>query len=200
MAARPQPFGEGQITCEPLTPGRWRDLERLFGPKGACDGCWCMWFRLKRSEWEAGRREGNRRRLKRLVESGPPPGLLAYLDGEPVGWVSLGRRQDFPVLGRSRLLKPVDDSPVWSVVCFFVDRRYRGRGVMGSLMQAAESYAASQGAAILEAYPADDETGTVSSASAYTGLVRLFRRAGFQEVARRSPKRPIMRKDLGQWG
>jgi GNAT superfamily N-acetyltransferase len=196
VADRNQETHEAVIRCEPLTPGRWRDLERLFGPNGASDGCWCMWFRLKRTEWETGRGEGNRRSLKKLVESGPPPGLLAYLDDQPVGWVSLGRRPDYPVLARSPVLKPVDDAPVWSVVCFFVERHHRGGGVMAHLLHAAEEYAASQGASILEAYPADDEATRVSHASAYKGLVSLFKRAGFQEVARRSPRRPIMRKIL----
>lgn len=121
----------------PLKSDRWGDFEELFGEKGACGGCWCMWWRIKRSEFELQKGEGNRTAMRALVDSGQVPGLLAYLDGRPVGWCSVAPREAYPVLDRSRILKPVDDTPLWSVVCFFVARGHRRRGVSGALRDAA---------------------------------------------------------------
>lgn len=106
----------------PLTPARWRDVEALFGPRGACAGCWCMWWRLPRSAWRRGKGAGNKRAFKRLVAAGRVPGVLAYAGREPVGWCAVAPREAYPVLARSRILQPVDDRPVWSVTCLFVAR------------------------------------------------------------------------------
>ena len=103
-----------------LTPERWTDFEELFGERGAAGGCWCMWWRLTQREFDAQKGEGNRRAMKAIVDSGRVPGVLAYHEGQPVGWCSVAPREEFPRLGRSRILKPVDDEPVWSVVCFFI--------------------------------------------------------------------------------
>jgi GNAT superfamily N-acetyltransferase len=180
----------------PVTPDRWKDLAQLFGPRGACGGCWCMWWRLPRRDYSRGQGAGNRRRLRRLVRAGPPPGLLAYDGDEPVGWVAFGPRREYPVLERSRILQPVDDRTVWSVVCLYVDRRHRRQGVTVGLIQAAGQHARRRGARVLEGYPIDAKGAAVPSAFAWTGLASAFRKAGFREVARRSPTRPIMRKVL----
>src|SRR3990170_1637550 len=129
------------LEVHPLTPERWPDLEKLFGPSGAYGGCWCMWFRLRRKEFD--RASGSRRRqaMKSLVESGEPPGLLGYIDGEPVAWVSLAPRREFAHLEHSRTLKRVNDRPVWSIVCFVIDPRFRGRGLMTKMLSAAIDYA-----------------------------------------------------------
>ena len=156
-----------------------------------------MWWRLKRSEWERQKGEANRRALKRIVNSGTVPGILAYLEGEPVGWCSLGPRADFAALGRSRILKPVDDSPVWSVVCFFIARPYRRTGVSVALLKAAIAYAGRRGCRILEGYPVEPKRGKTPDAFAWTGLASSFRQAGFTEVCRRSKTRPIMRYRIG---
>jgi GNAT superfamily N-acetyltransferase len=184
------------IECRPVTPALWKDLETLFGPRGACGGCWCMWWRLPRAEYERGKGESNREALRTLVEGGEPPGLLAYLDGRPAGWCALAPREDFPVLARSRVLNPVDGVPVWSVVCFFIARPYRRQGVGVALLRAAIEYAAQRGATVVEGYPVEPRTGSVPDAFAWTGTPRLFERAGFDEVLRRSPTRPIMRRTL----
>jgi len=176
----------------PLTPDRWSDLEALFGPRGACAGCWCMWWRLPRADFERQRGEANRQVLKALVDAGQVLGLLAYMEGRPVGWCAVGPRESYPALARSRILRPVDDQAVWSVVCFFVDRRNRGQGVTGPLLQAAVQYARERGASIVEGYPVEPQDRS-ADAFVYTGLASTFRRAGFTEVARRSQKRPIMR-------
>ncbi|MBI4470848.1 MAG: hypothetical protein HY650_16155 [Acidobacteria bacterium] len=117
------------IGFRPLTIDQWPALERLFGERGACGGCWCMWWRLKRSEYERLKGKGNREALKRIVQSGEVPGLLAFDQGEPVAWCALGPRDQYVSLERSRILKRVDDQPVWSITCFFVARPFRRRGI-----------------------------------------------------------------------
>jgi GNAT superfamily N-acetyltransferase len=186
-----------RMEFHPLTSDRWKDLEALFGPRGACAGCWCMWWRLPRSAWTRGKGDGNRRELRKLVQAGPPPGILAYEGGEPVGWCAIAPRPEYPALGRSRVLAPVDDRPaVWSVTCFFVSRPFRRRGVTVQLLKAAVRHARDSGARIVEGYPVVSSTGSMPDAFAYTGLPSAYEKAGFTEVARRSPSRPIMRRVL----
>jgi GNAT superfamily N-acetyltransferase len=176
-----------------LTPQRWRDLEKLFGERGACGGCWCMWWKLKRSEFVRGKGTTNKKRFKKVVDSGTVPGVIAYAGAEPVGWCALEPRERYDTLSRSRVLKPVDDAAVWSVVCFFVARPFRRRGVTSRLLKAAVKYATENGAQVVEGYPVDPKSGQMPDAFAYTGLPSMFRSAGFVEVLRRSPTRPIMR-------
>jgi len=185
-----------RIIVRPLTPRRWPDLEKLFGPRGACGGCWCMYWRLPRKEYERRRGEGNRRALRRLAAVKPPPGLLAYLDAQPIGWCALAPREAYPVLDRSRVLARVDENPVWSVVCFFVARHHRGRGVSRALARAAVAFARKRGARIVEGYPVAPRSARAPDVFVYTGLPGTFLSAGFKEVARRSPTRPILRRAL----
>ncbi len=126
-----------KLEFAPLTPERWPDLEKLFGERGACGGCWCMWWRLRQSEYKKQRGEGNRRGFRALVKKGPPPGILAYEAAEPVGWCSIGPRPSFPRMARSRVLKPVDDQAVWSVTCLFIRKMHRGKGVSTELLKQA---------------------------------------------------------------
>ena len=184
-----------KVTFRPLTPSRWKDLETLFGPRGACAGCWCMWFRLPRSEWSKGKGTGNRRAFRRVVERGPAPGILAYAGKEPVGWVATAPRGAYPVLQRSRSLRPIDDRPVWSITCFYVAREWRRRGLNAGLLRAACAYARKKGATLAEGYPMDPKR-EYPAAWAYVGLRSAFARAGFQVVARPSRSRVIMRRDL----
>lgn len=183
-----------RLTFHPVTPDRWPDLERLFGDKGACAGCWCMWWKLPYAEWTAQKGRGNRAALERAVGSGGIPGILAYAGGEPVGWCAIEPRRAYPRLARSRVLKPVDDRDVWSITCFFVARSHRRRGVTRGLVEAAVAHARRRGAALIEAYPVDPRKAAVADAFVFTGLASTFRRAGFEEVARRSATRPIMRR------
>jgi GNAT superfamily N-acetyltransferase len=181
----------------PLTPSRWKDFEKLFGPRGACAGCWCMEPRQTRAEWERLKGDKNRRAMKRLVEKGiRPPGLLAYIGREPVGWISIEPRDAFSKLERSRILAPVDDKPVWSIVCFFVDKRYRRQGLSVALIKGAVDYARKKGARIVEGYPVEPKKDSVAPVFVFTGLAPAYRKAGFKEVARRSETRPIMRRTL----
>lgn len=186
-----------ELEIHPLTPDRWNDLEALFGPRGGCGGCWCMEFRLPRAEYEAIKGEGARRALRARVEAGPPPGLLAYDAGDPVGWVAVGPREDFPKLDRSRVLARVDERPVWSIVCFLVRKDRRRRGVTRALIEGAARFAAESGADLVEAYPIDPRKPDVPPVFAFHGLDSAFRSVGFEEVARRSETRPVMRRRLG---
>jgi GNAT superfamily N-acetyltransferase len=182
-----------KLSFEPLTPERWEDLEKLFGERGACGGCWCMTWRLSRSRFEAQKGRINRRSFRTIVEHGPPPGILAYQDSEPVGWCAVARREEYPVLERSRVLKPLDAQPVWSISCLFVAKPLRRSGVSVQLLRAAREYAGRQGARIVEGYPVEPYAGNMPAAFAWTGTASAFLKAGFKEVARRSRTRPIMR-------
>lgn len=181
------------LKFHPLTSERWRDLEILFGEHGACGGCWCMWWRLKRSQFNRQKGKDNREAFKKIVDSGEIPGILAYVDDQPIAWCSIAPRERFPVLERSRILKRVDDKPVWSIVCFFVAKPFRRKGVTVKLLQAAVEYAKKQGALIIEGYPVEPKKPVIPDIFAYTGLVSTFRTNGFEEVLRRSETRPIMR-------
>jgi GNAT superfamily N-acetyltransferase len=179
------------VQIRPVTPSRWDDLERLFGPNGAYANCWCMWWRMPSKEFD-GPGTAKRSGLKRLVDAGRVPGLLAYRGGEPVGWVSISPREEFGRLERSPKLKRVDDRPVWSVVCFYIPRGERGGGLGKALLKGALDHVASRGGGIVEAYPIDTN-GRRPSAEVFTGVASMFERAGFREVERRGG-RPIMRK------
>jgi GNAT superfamily N-acetyltransferase len=177
----------------PLTPDRWKDLENLFGERGACGGCWCMWWRLPRSQFERQKGNKNKLALKRIVNSGEVPGILAYAEGKPIAWCSVGPREAFPTLKRSRILKRVDDRPVWSIVCLFVAKSDRNKGVSIKILRAAVDYAKKNGAKIVEGYPLEPKKGRWPDAFIYTGHVSAFQKVGFVEVHRPSPTRPIMR-------
>lgn len=192
------PDGTNNLDVFPLTAQRWPDLEGLFGPRGAVGGCWCMYWRLQHAEFQQLKGPGNRALLHDLAQSETAPGLLAYLQDQVVGWCSLGPRAAFPRLARSRILAPVDDQPVWSIVCFYIHRQHRRQGVSLRLLQGAVEFARQQGAEILEGYPVEPQADQMPSVFAYTGMASTFRQLGFQEVARRSATRPVMRLQLRQ--
>lgn len=194
MNAAPSP---PTLEFEPLTPDRWPDAERLFGPRGACAGCWCMVWRLRRADWERGKGDGNRAAFRQIVREGPPPGILAYANGEAIAWCAVAPREAYVQLERSRVLKRIDAEPVWSVSCLFVTRRYRRRGVSVAMLRAVGEFAGRQGARIVEGYPVEPDSGTMPDAFAWTGTAAAFRAAGYEEVARGSPTRPIMRRVVG---
>lgn len=182
------------LDFQPVTPQRWPDLEKLFG-QGGHGGCWCMWWRLKGSEFNGQTSEQRKQGLRAIVESGEVPGLLAYAHGEPIAWCAVGPRERYGRLERSPKLKRVDDRPVWSIVCFLVAKPYRGRGLMGHFLGAVADHAKGQGAEIVEGYPVELER-QPSGYSGYSGIASSFRKAGFVEVLRRSESRPIMRCSL----
>ena len=195
MKAKADESAPRGFSVRPATPERWRDVERLFGPRGACAGCWCQWPRLRGKEFKAGRGEGNRRRLRRLVSAGGAPGLIGYLGDDPVAWCAVAPRTEYLRLENSRTLARVDTQEVWSVPCFFVTRAARGQGLTVRMLRAAAAHARAGGASVLEGYPIEPH-GRTADAFAWWGLVAAFRKAGFTEVARRSRTHPVMRKRL----
>jgi GNAT superfamily N-acetyltransferase len=184
------------LRIEPLVPARWRDVEALFGPRGACAGCWCMYPRIPRKQWVAQKYDGNKRAFRTLVTGGAPTGVLGYLDGAPVAWCAIAPRPDFSQLGRSRILQPVDDQPVWSIVCLFVSSKHRRKGLSVAMINGAAAWANRQGARIVEAYPVEPRSASMPAAFAWWGTASAFARAGFREVARRADSRPIMRRTM----
>ena len=177
----------------PVTTERWKDFEKLFGDKGACAGCWCMYWRLKQSVLDAQKGNGNKRAMKMIIGSDKIPGILAYSKGEAIGWCSVARREDFSRLDNSRILKPVDEKSVWSVVCFFIHKNYRKKGLSTALLNAAKKFVKANGGKILEGYPVEPKKDKMPDVFAWTGLSAAFQSAGCKEVARRSETRPIMR-------
>lgn len=187
-----------RLTVLPLTPGRWPDLEAVFGARGCsvARSCWCMAYRRSGAQLNppAGTRRSdfNRAGLKSLVDAGHPPGLIGYLGNQPVGWISLGPREEFAKLKHSPVMKPVDDQPVWSVICFVVPAEHRRKGVAQALLRGAIAYAKKRGARLLEAYPVD-KRGPCGDETLWFGAKRMYDRAGFEVVARRKPARPVVR-------
>ena len=143
-----------KIEIHPATADRWADIATLFGLRGACAGCWCMWARREAAEFKRGSGDGNRRALQELVLGNARLGLLAYAGEEPVGWIALGPRTEYPRLDKSRVLAAVDDQPVWSVTCFFIRRDWRGRGLATRLLK--ESLATLGSDAVVELFPGKD--------------------------------------------
>jgi GNAT superfamily N-acetyltransferase len=181
-----------KLTIRPLTPDLWPALEDLFGKTGACNGCWCMYWRIGVA-YRENPREKNKAAFRKVVERGPPPGLLAFDGDVVVGWCQLTPREALPVLDRTWRLKRVDDVPVWSLSCLYVRKGYRRKGITSALIAAALKAARRAKAPALEAYPFDAEK---SPSATGTGYASTFARAGFKIVARRAPARPIMRHDL----
>ena len=185
----------------PLTVSRFTDLATLFAGGGDPRWCWCSYFRFRGRDWTNSTAETNRADLAARADDDPAPGLLAYRDEAVVGWVGTGPRETFERLAFSKVLAPVDDLPVWSIVCFVVARRARRQGVARALLAGAIDHARRHGATHLEAYPVDTGGGRISSANAYHGTLRMFEEAGFEVVERRqwsatAPIRPIVRLAL----
>ena len=152
-----------------------------------------MYWRLRRKDFEAKKGTENKRAMKKLINSGVIPGLLAFNNFEPVGWCSVAPRDDFLVLENSRILKRIDDKPVWSVVCLFIKKYYRNRGLSVQVLRAAKKYVKEQGGRIIEGYPVEPKKDKMPDAFAWTGLASAFLKAGFKEQVRRSETRPLMR-------
>jgi predicted GNAT family acetyltransferase len=183
----------------PLTPDLWPAFEQLFGKQGACSGCWCSHWRVPRADYVAMRGAEAKAFFKRRVRKGPPPGVLAFIGDEAVGWLQIGPRADTPQWNSTRRatapLKESDaeDPRVWGATCFFIKSSARGQGVMDALLKGGLKFARDNGARFVEACPIDGKAGNVD---AYVGLMPVFERAKFKEVARRKSNRPLMRRAL----
>jgi GNAT superfamily N-acetyltransferase len=190
------------VRSAPLTPDRWTDLENVFGGgRGDCGRCWCMYWRLPRHDFEASLGDKARQLFRARVEAGPPPGLVAYRADDAVGWVQVGPRADMPQWnGARRLTAPTADAPageprVWGISCFVTRSGCRRQGIATALLAGAIMWARENRARVLDACPVDAETNR-PSAALYHGIASTFREAGFCEVARRRPDRPLMRLEL----
>jgi predicted GNAT family acetyltransferase len=185
----------------PLTAEHWPAFEKLFGKHGACMGCWCMYWRLPRKAWDAARGPNAKRLFKKRVAAGPPPGVVAFIGDDAVGWLQIGPRADAPQWnGERRVSAPMNESDgaderVWAATCFYVKAGARGQGVAEALLKSGLAFAKKSGARVVEACPID---GNASAGAAYVGRSAAFARAKFKEVARRKPNRPLMRLSLGR--
>lgn len=184
------------LSFAPATASRWRDIEKLFGERGACGGCWCMFWRRPRKEFDAGKGAGNKSALRRIVNAGEKPGIIAYNGKEPIAWCAVAPRERYVALERSRILKPVDAQPVWSISCLFIMKSYRRKGVSSQLLRAAVAFAAKQGARVVEGYPVEPSMEKMPDPFLWHGIPSAFKAAGFKEVLRRSKSRPIMRFEI----
>ncbi len=199
--ARTKPVSPLVTHVQPLTPELWQALEDLFGKQGACMGCWCMYWRWPRKDWDASRGAGAKRLFKRRVSEGPPPGMLAFAGDEAVGWLQIGPRADAPQWNNARRVSAplVDadaaDARVWAATCFYVRSSARRQGVMDALLEGGIGFARESGAQIIEACPIDAE-GRSDPGAVYVGHAAVFKRAKFHEIARRKDNRPLMRLEL----
>lgn len=185
-------------TIVPVTPERWPDFEDLFGKQGACYGCWCTHFRLPPAARRENDRERNKDHIRVRIETGPPPGLLAFQDGKAVGWMQVGPRADVPEFnnaGRgSAPMEPADasDPDVWAISCFFLRSKARGKGLTHQLVQGGIEFARENGARFLEACPMDLSRDS-RSIGLFVGSTRVFEKAGFQRMVERKAGRPLVR-------
>lgn len=183
----------GALEFYALDRSRWKDFEDLFGQRGACGGCWCMSWRLKKSVFESQKGEGNRRAMKELVEDGEVTGIIAYLENKPVAWCAVAPREQYPRLENSRVLSRLDDKPVWSITCLFIAKSFRRKGISSLLLKGVIEYCRKEGVKIIEAYPIIPYADSIPDAFAWTGILSSYKKAGFKEAGRRSKSRPIMR-------
>jgi GNAT superfamily N-acetyltransferase len=183
-----------ELTFEPLTSRNWAKFTALFGGRGACGNCWCMYFRLRKDEFVAGKADdGNKEAMKSLVWEGSPTGVMGFYEGQPVGWCAFAPREDYLKLANSRVHKPIDDNPVWSITCFFIDKAFRRMGVSVAMLKGIIAYARSQDIKIIEAYPTIPTKPALPDSFAWIGLYKSFERAGFKIVDQTSKSRPMVR-------
>ncbi len=187
---------ELDLSFHPLTQKLWRDFELLFGEHGACGGCWCMFWKLRGKSYSENKGDVARQMQKSIVDAKVIPGLIAYSEGYPIGWIAIEPRSQYPKLAYSRILKPVDEQEVWSITCFFVEKKHRRKGVTVELLKASVAHAKKHGAKIVEGYPTDVKQNEAPP-FIFTGVASAFKRAGFTEVARTAPTRPIFRFFIG---
>ena len=183
-----------QLTFEPLTKTNWNKFVQLFGSKGACGNCWCMYYRLNKLEYQEGKAEdGNKSAMKQIVWENKPTGVLGFYDGQAIAWCAFAPREDFIKLEKSRVHKRIDDKTVWSIPCFFIDKDFRRHGVSVELLKGVIKYAKEAGIKIIEAYPTTPTQEKLADSFAWIGLYKSFERAGFEIVDRTSKNRPMVR-------
>lgn len=189
----------------PLTADRWADLEDLFGPlRGANSGCWCMWLRTRGADYKAMDKAGRKDAFRVMVDAGPPPGLLAYSGGKAVGWCAVGPRLASSRFHDAKASRPTEDvnepdlTRVYAITCFFIRTGYRRQGLMRRLASAAVDFAIANDALAIDACPIDPEK-PLMWGEGFVGVASVFADLGFSEIARRSPRRPLMRIRPSAW-
>jgi GNAT superfamily N-acetyltransferase len=183
-----------QLTFEPLTKFNWNKFVRLFGDKGACGNCWCMYYRLSQSGFREGKTEnGNKEAMKKIIWDNKPAGILGIYEGEAIAWCAFAPREDFIRLDKSRVHKRIDSKKVWSIPCFFIDKNVRRNGVSVELLKGVIKYAETHGIEIIEAYPTIPTQEKLPDSFVWVGLYKSFERAGFEIVDRTSKNRPMVR-------
>lgn len=180
-------------TFKPLTKETWPNLQILFGDKGACGGCWCMYWRLAHKEYENGKGNTNKSRFFDLIEKELPLGVLAFYDDEPVGWCSISPKSELVRLKNSRLFKTIETIPAWSITCLYIHKKHRNKGMSSELIAAATEYALENGATTVEAYPIIPKAKRTPPAFAWVGFANSFIKSGFKEVIQASENRLIVR-------
>jgi GNAT superfamily N-acetyltransferase len=184
------------IEILPATPDRWADLEDLFGPeRGGCAGCWCVWPRVSTKEFKALGKAGRKEMFQDIFAAGPPPGVLAYEGDLAIGWCAVGPREDYGRFQTAKKSRPVEGeeiAPIYAITCFYIRNSHRKTGLMGKLLAAAVAHAKTRGARAVEACPIDPDRPLIWG-DGFVGLTPVFRALGFEEIARRSPRRPLMR-------
>lgn len=182
-----------KLTFKPLTKKTWNNFENLFGERGACGGCWCMWWRLKSSDFEKQKGVSNKKAMRSLVKKGEQIGIISYAGNKPIGWCAVAPREKYIRLENSRVLKRIDDKPVWSITCFFIAKEYRKKGVSADLLKGVVAFCKKKNVKLLEGYPTVPHNKNIPAAFIWTGIPTAFEKAGFVEAVRRSETRPIMR-------
>jgi GNAT superfamily N-acetyltransferase len=179
---------------QPVTKDNWNQFVELFGERGACANCWCMYYRLSKADFNSGKlNNGNKNSMQAIILNGKPAGLLGYLKEKPVAWCAFAPREDFIKLEKSRVHKRIDDKMVWSIPCFFIHKEYRNSGISGLLLQRAIEYAKSKEIKIIEAYPTIPTQEKLPDSFAWVGFYKTFERTGFKIVDRKSKNRPMVR-------
>ncbi|MBI2969026.1 MAG: GNAT family N-acetyltransferase [Bacteroidetes bacterium] len=182
------------LTFHPLTSQNWKHFETLFGAKGACGGCWCMTWRLTSKDYEKFKGNGNKQKIRRLVKSNRPLGIIAFKNKIPIGWCSVSPRHTFPRLENSKLLKRLDDIPVWSITCLFINKEFRRKNISSFLIKEAAEYAFQNGATVVEAYPVIPKKKPMPDVFAWTGIANAYKKVGFAIAHQPNENRLIMRK------
>lgn len=185
-----------KLKFEPLTSVNWKQFEDLMGEKGGCGNCWCMYFRLPYKTFQENKPDGNKRMMKQLVNKGMPQGLIAFMEKKPAGWIAFAPREDYMKLENTRIFKPIDDKPVWSITCFFIKREFRHQGLSGHLIKGAVEFAKRKKIKILEAYPAIPYSQNVPHPFLWVGVLSSFIKNGFKIVKQSSKSRAMVRLEL----
>jgi len=183
-----------ELTFEPLNKGNWAKFVQLFGEKGACGNCWCMYYRLSKADYHEGKADGgNKDAMHDIVMENKPTGILGFYEGQPIAWCAFAPREHFTKLEKSRVHKRIDNNPVWSIPCFFIDKNFRHHGITVELLKGVIRHAKETGIKIIEAYPTIPTTESLPDSFAWIGLYKSFERAGFEIVDRTSKNRPMVR-------